>query len=279
MPIEHFNRPLIFVAHPDDESIACGGLLQRVPASLVVFATDGTPAGYGLERKFGSLQAYTELRIQEASRALGHITNSSLQWLTRSDGSYFSDMHVYEDLPAAATSLLAIAQPFSPDAIVSHVYEGGHIDHDACSFLAMYIAAALSLKRFEFPLYWTDARGKTVLQQFRDKPSVTADGLEDAAANVMEWQLTEEEIECKKKMMAEYHTQRGTVLTFAPDTERFRTAITTSASFAIPQCRGYLYQTRPPRFYHTRRHRLPAKALLKEFAEFEDWWSEPDFRY
>jgi hypothetical protein len=142
---EPFRRPLIFVAHPDDETLACGGLLQRFPGALVVFATDGTPAGYGLE--------------------------------------------------------------------------GG-------------------------------------------------------AAQVMEWQLSETEIECKKRMMAEYRTQQGTVSTFDPGIERIRPATTTSSSFSVPLCRDYLYQERPPRFYHTRRHRLAAKALLKKFAEFEEWRRE-----
>ena len=87
----------------------------------------------------------------------------------------------------------------------------------------------------------------------------------------MKWQLSEAEIECKKKMMAEYRTQQSTVSTFDPSVERFRPATSTSSSFSIPLCRDYLYQNRPPRFYHTRRHRLPAKALLKKFAEFEDW--------
>ncbi len=277
MPIEPFSRPLVFVAHPDDESIACGGLLQRFPGSLVVFATDGTPNGYGLERRYGSLKAYTELRFQEASHALGHIPNASLQWLTRPDGSYFSDMHVFEELPEAATSLLAIAQSFSPDAIFSHTYEGAHIDHDACSFVAMHIAAALGLKRFEFPLYWIDQHGKAVLQRFRDSNSGAAAGeMKSAAQEVMEWQLNEAETTCKKKMMAEYCTQWGTVSTFAPGIERFRTATSTSLSFSVPQCRDYLFQSQPPRFYHTRRHRLSAKALLKKFAEFEDWRKRQD---
>jgi hypothetical protein len=87
----------------------------------------------------------------------------------------------------------------------------------------------------------------------------------------MEWQLSETEIECKKKMMAEYRTQQGTVSTFDPSIERFRAATSTSSSFSVPLCRDYLYQERPPRFYHTRRHRLGAKALLKKFAEFEEW--------
>jgi N-acetylglucosamine malate deacetylase 2 len=272
MASEPFRRPLIFVAHPDDETLACSGLLQRFPESLVVFATDGTPAGYGLERKYGSLQAYTGLRFQEAARALSHVPNSTFKWLTGTDGSYFADMHVYEDLPAAATCLRAIAQAFAPDAIVSHTYEGAHIDHDACSFIAMHVAAALSLKRFEFPMYWLDQSGKACLQRFRDGGlRVGARALESTEAQVMKWQLSEAEIECKKKMMEEYRTQRGTVSTFDPRIERFRPATSTSSSFSISLCRDYLYQNRPPRCYHTRRHRLSAKALLKKFAEFEDW--------
>src|SRR5579864_998620 len=184
MAVLPFNRPLIFVAHPDDETLACGGLLQRVPTALVVFATDGTPAGYGLERRYPSLRAYRELRFQEASRALSHVSSASCKWISRTDGSYFEDMHVYEELPEAAASFRAIAEVFSPDAIVSHTYEGGHIDHDACSFLAMHVAEVLSLRRFEFPMYWINASGQAVQQVFRDgKPGA-------AAGDVMEWQLS-----------------------------------------------------------------------------------------
>jgi N-acetylglucosamine malate deacetylase 2 len=256
------TRPLLFVAHPDDETLAFGGLLQRLPVSLVVIATDGASTGYGLERAFGSLKAYADLRFQEASRVFTHVPKSSFKRLIRSDGTHFNDQHLFEELPAAATSLLSIAREFAPDAIISHCYEGAHIDHDTCSFLAMHVAAAFGVKRFEFPLYWLDPRGKPVLQQFRDI---------GAAANAMEWQLSEAEIQCKKKMLAEYYSQRGTVSTFTPDVERMRPAPTTRASFSIAQCRSYMYQERRPRFYHTRHHRLSAKILLKNFVEFEKW--------
>jgi N-acetylglucosamine malate deacetylase 2 len=273
VPIEPFRRPLIFVAHPDDETLACGGLLQRIPESLVVFATDGAPAGYGLEAKFGSMKSFAELRIQEASRALGHIPHAASKWLTRHDSSHFNDGHLFEELQEAASSLHVIAKSFSPDAIISHAYEGGHLDHEACSFLAMHVGVALSLRRFEFPLYWIDAQGKVVLQKFRDThPAVGVTGSQGSLDDVMAWQLDDAEIQCKKRMMAEYRTQSGTVSTFRPDVERFRPATTTPDSFRIPQCRSYLYQNRPPRFYHTWRHRLPAKGLLKKFVEFEDSW-------
>jgi LmbE family N-acetylglucosaminyl deacetylase len=273
VPSEFPSRPLIFVAHPDDESLAFGGLLQRLPASLVVFATDGAPGGFGLERQFGSLKAYAAVRAEEVARVFRHIPNSSYKRLARPDGSHFSDMHVFEEFPAAAISLRAIAHAFAPDAIISHAYEGAHIDHDACSFLAMHVAASLALRRFECPLYWLDQNGKVVQQQYRDTNlAVRAGELNGACSDALEWRLTEPEIDCKKKMLAEYQTQCGTVAEFLPGigTERMRLA-TTNASFASRLCRDYMYQERRPRFYHTRRHRISAKVLLRKFTEFENW--------
>jgi len=131
MSAELPSRPLIFVAHPDDETIACAGLLQRAPTSLVVFATDGAAPGLGGERISGSLKAYSDARFQEASRALAHIPKTSFQRLTKPDGSYFVEVHLFEELPEAATALSAIARSFSPDAVISHTYEGAHLDHEA----------------------------------------------------------------------------------------------------------------------------------------------------
>jgi LmbE family N-acetylglucosaminyl deacetylase len=38
-------------------------------------------------------------------------------------------------LPAAYTTLQAIAQGTPPQAILVHAYEGGHHDHDSCGVL------------------------------------------------------------------------------------------------------------------------------------------------
>lgn len=148
-----------------------GGLLQRVPASLVVFATDGAAPGFGCERMFGSLKAYSDVCFQEASRALAHVPNASFQRMTKPDGSYFVELHLFEELREASASLCALGRSFSPDAIISHAYEGAHIDHDTCSFLAMHAADDLSLMCFEVPLYWLDGQGNVVRLQFRDRQS------------------------------------------------------------------------------------------------------------
>ena len=128
----------------------------------------------------------------------------------------------------AATALSSIARSFSPDAIISHAYEGAHIDHDACSFVATHVGAALALKVYEVPLYWLDQRGKPVLQRFRE-----------GGSDAIEWQLNDAEIQVKKRMIAEY--QRGTVSSFDPSSERIRQAAVDSLAFSITQCRDYLY--------------------------------------
>src|SRR5580704_16877343 len=104
--VENTMRLLVFVAHPDDETIACAGLLQRVPASLVVFAVDGAPAGYGFERKFGTLKNYSEERFREAGRALGYTPNCEFRRLKTRRGEYFQDRRLFENLEEAAGSLL-----------------------------------------------------------------------------------------------------------------------------------------------------------------------------
>jgi LmbE family N-acetylglucosaminyl deacetylase len=270
VPADLPKRPLIFVAHPDDESLACGGLLQRVETALVVFATDGAAPGFGGDRISGSIEAYSDTRFLEASRALAHLPHALFQRLMNPDGSYFVEVHLFEELPDAFASLCAVARSFSPDAIVSHTYEGAHLDHDACSFLAAHAATELSLPLLEFPLYWLDANGTVIRQKFRDC-AITA----GSATKGIELHLSESEVDRKRKMLAEYGTQRGTVSSFAPEVERFRLAAMPNDSFRNPQCRDYMFQERRPRFYHTRRHRLPAKHLLKKFSEFEAWRREP----
>jgi N-acetylglucosamine malate deacetylase 2 len=247
MRFEDVKRVLVFVAHPDDESIGCGALLQRVPSALVVFAVDGAPAGYGFERKFGSLKNYSEQRFKEAGRALGLVPNCSFRRLKTRDGAYFPDRHLFENLKEAASSLVAIAQEFSPDAIFTHAYEGGHIDHDACSFLTNQVASVLSLTCFEFPLYWKDGRGLDVFQEFRN-----------AQEGATFLNLSEAEIAIKKQMLAEYETQREIVGIFSSKVEKFRPA--PSHLYARPSWNSY-----PPGNWRGRRD---AKAVLRGFSQF-----------
>lgn len=254
-----FSRPLILVAHPDDETLACSGLMQRMASSLVVFATNGAAPHHGFERKFGTLERYSDTRFQEATAAINKVPNCSFQRLARPDGTYFADEQLFRDLAQAFTSLCRIARSFSPDALISHAYEGGHIDHDACSFLTMHAAAALALRRFEFPLYSRSSQVQLVLQQFCDE-----------GCTPLEWQLTEAELFCKQKMLAAYASQPGLASAFQLGSERIRAA--TRTDFSLAPCRDYSYRNRWQRFW---RRDLSASGLLKKFREFEQQSGRP----
>src|SRR5205085_9356681 len=67
------GRTMVLVAHPDDESIACGGLLQKMRSPFVVFATDGAPEDDFFWGRYGSRAAYSKLRQEEALSALDHV--------------------------------------------------------------------------------------------------------------------------------------------------------------------------------------------------------------
>lgn len=246
---QQFGRVLVFAAHPDDETIACSGLLQRTAASLVVFAVDGAPPHYGFEKKFGSLQRYSDARFVEASRALSFIPRCSIRRLSRQDGTWFLDQHLFLELSGAFASLVRIARDFSPNLLVSHALEGGHLDHDACHILAKRTARALNLQSLEFPLYWRSPDGRDVFQQFRQ-------GQEAEFA----LQLSKEEIQVKRRMLSEYRSQQKLTSIFRLEPERFRHV--TPADHPEP--------TWPEYPFENRRTPLKAELFLRKVVEFHD---------
>jgi LmbE family N-acetylglucosaminyl deacetylase len=243
---EKFGKLLVFVAHPDDETIACSGLLQRAAASLVVFAVDGAPPRYGFERRFGSLRQYSEARFVEASRALSLIPHCSMRRLARRDGTWFLDQHLFLELPDAFASLTRIAEEFSPDLVFSHAFEGGHIDHDACHILAKRTAQTLALRILEFPLYWRSEDGKDLFQQFRE-----------SSEGEFILQLAQQESVVKRKMLLEYRTQQNLLSAFQLESERFRPARKDSPN---PVWRAYPFENR--------RRALKVESFLQKVVEF-----------
>ena len=161
------NRLLVAVAHEDDE-IACSVLLQRIHEVLIVFATDGAPSAEFFWSSYGSRRRYAEVRHAEALKSVGVLDNVKAIFLK--DGTTdlpFRDQEVFRSLPSAGKALEAIARQFSPDALLAPAYEGGHPDHDACSFLVNKVGRSLSIQRWEMPLYHRSAGGSLVHQRFR----------------------------------------------------------------------------------------------------------------
>lgn len=53
---------VVLVAHPDDEVIAFGALMQRMNRAVVVFATDGAPRDEYFWKQYGSREEYAGVR-------------------------------------------------------------------------------------------------------------------------------------------------------------------------------------------------------------------------
>ncbi|ABF41087.1 LmbE-like protein [Candidatus Koribacter versatilis Ellin345] len=197
------NRTLVLVAHPDDESISCGALLQRVREPIVVYATDGGPQDEYFWGRYGSREKYVAIRRAEAHDACAAVGVSEVLWLADDAGCQFQDQRLFRNLPAAADALRKLVRQHTPDVILTLAYEGGHPDHDSCNFLGRQIADECSLLAWEAPLYFRKGGDDILLQEFH-----STNGTE------IEFVPTAEELRRKRTMCEAYVSQQGTVAIF-----------------------------------------------------------------
>lgn len=204
-PAQLLNRTLVVVAHPDDESVGCGALLGRMRRPVVVFCTDGAPHNPYFWQAHETRERYRDLRRQEARAALATSGVTELHFLD------FSDQELFRNAPAALAELSRIARQAEPDALLTLAYEGGHPDHDTCSFLGSRLALCLGLPAWEMPLYHRAQGAEITFQRFLE----SRDGEVD-------FEPTEEELERKRKMIAAYASQQLMLTPIPPSPERFR---------------------------------------------------------
>ena len=200
------GRTLVLVAHPDDEAVGCGALLQRIRDPLVVFATDGAPRSDFFWQNYGSRKDYALARFVEADAALKSVGVSRFRLLL--DPEPIVDQELYLHLNRAWNALRLVIEQVSPDAILSMAYEGGHPDHDSCCFLACVAAEQFDLPLWEMPIYHRND-GRIERQRF----------LDDSGG--IEIDVTREELICKMNMFASYDSQSEVLREF-PYIERFR---------------------------------------------------------
>jgi LmbE family N-acetylglucosaminyl deacetylase len=229
MPAEELaQRTLLLVAHPDDDVLGCGILLQRIQEPFIVFCTDGAPRACEYWARYGSRERYAEVRRQEARSALAAIGIQHAVFLPESkDGSHFVDQDLFLAIPRALPRLFALIETLRPTALLTHAYEGGHPDHDACCFLAHVAARQHGLPVWEFPLYHRNEAGEFRCQQFP-----LADETEVSLS------ATAQELAHKQHMMSLHASQKEVLQQFDPGLERFRPMA--AYDFSLPPHPGTL---------------------------------------
>lgn len=205
------GRTLVVVAHPDDEVIGCGALMQRMQECAVVFCTDGAPHDDFFWKRYGSREAYSRLRQQEARAAMGCISPDAQALFLADRNAALVDQQLFRFLPAAFESLCGLVRERRPEALLTLAYEGGHPDHDSCCFLTAQVAKELELPAWEFPLYHRSTDGVGVKQEF------AIPGGDDVALHA-----SADEQDVKRRMLQAYASQGDIVSHFGVDFERYR---------------------------------------------------------
>jgi LmbE family N-acetylglucosaminyl deacetylase len=236
------EKVMIVAGHPDDETIGVGAQLCRFEDLLIVHATDGAPrdmndaARYGFARR----EDYAAARRNELANALaaGGAAHA------RAIALDIPDQEACRDLADLARRVRELIASEAPHVIVTHAYEGGHPDHDACAF-AVHAACRLSPRQsapaiIEMALYhrWDGecAKGQFLEPSSRRKPGST-DPLSERSkdgsppspgrrsqSDTVVLALDPDDVSRKQRMIDAFATQRWLLTSFPLDCERLRVA-------------------------------------------------------
>jgi LmbE family N-acetylglucosaminyl deacetylase len=194
---ELLGRTLVLVAHPDDECIAFGTLLQRIREPIVVFATNGSPQDPYFWQQYGSREAYAGLRREEAFASMHAAGVKEVIFLPDMPaGEQLVDQELFQHLRPAYDLLSELVRRRMVQALLTLAYEGGHPDHDSCALLSAQLAKRFNIPCWEASLYHRLPEGGGVFQGFiRD------------TAEVVEVNPTPAEQDAKREMCMAYPSQ------------------------------------------------------------------------
>lgn len=192
---------LVFAAHPDDEVLGLGTTLNRHRLAgdsiKVIFTTNGT--GRGQESWYLRLretQKKSDIRSKEAKDGLAFINVTSedifcLGYPDRGSQRYIKNM---------TKDVFMLIDEFKPKRIYVHCIEGGHVDHDITSFVVKSVCNEMG---FSNVFEWTEYNPFQELGTQKVKFLSS----EFNKNNEIEINISEEERELKRKMLASHISQ------------------------------------------------------------------------
>jgi LmbE family N-acetylglucosaminyl deacetylase len=251
---------LVVVAHPDDETLGAGALIQGLAGSGPVFVlhtTDGAPRDMRDASAAGCATrgAYAEARRREAEAALAlaGVQPGRVACLG------YVDQELSLALASAARRLASQVRAVAPDVVLTHAYEGGHPDHDGTAF-AVHAALALIAAEAGAGRQRSPVLLEMGLYHERDGRIRRVELPPAPGGPVVTCALDAEAAERKRAMCDRYLTQREVLRGFPLDVERFRRA--PRHDFTAPPLPGPLHYERFPwGFTGARWRRLAAEAL------------------
>ena len=208
------------VAHPDDEIIGAGNYLAELPQAVrrnvvIAYVTGGVPR----DLQFTEAAGFTSRADYAAARRGERDSGLKIARLEPGQCVDFgcTDQEACLELPHIAERLARLAEDLQPDLLLTHPYEGGHPDHDACAFVCNQILDRMTVNRRtrldEFACYHACPSG-----------FATHEFLPDHQTRVSIVTLNAEQRLRKQRMYDCHRSQQNVLRLFSTQHEKFRTA-------------------------------------------------------
>jgi LmbE family N-acetylglucosaminyl deacetylase len=209
---------LLVFAHPENATIALGARIARFRDAHYILVTDGAPRSEmdSLTHGFSSWKEYRDARARELTAmlrlaGLGHMSRECFA---------IPDQQACFRLAELTRWLAQRIQDIQPEIVLTHPYEGGHPDHDACAFAVHHACALAHCAEKSQPVIVEGAfyhAGPDVIETeaFLPAPTPVSETVRP---------LTPREQSRKRERMDCFVTQQTTLAQFPCDSERFRIA-------------------------------------------------------